>query len=306
MDKATRILNILTLLLNGHVVTQKDLNFFTNVSKKSIQRDINTLNTFFYESDFWRNNHTKVVYNHQLGGYEMTQDTKNKQSLGVLSLLIKLQSLTPILHYDIYKFFLNAMSSVRIEDKHILMTMLNQFKVRDDLLPGKILMDLQKAIVNKYRVRIEVEHDKMTVKPLSILYMHYDYWFTYEFQRKIHTVSLKSIQSIQVLDRKYSKDHANNAVLFEISTKIWNQLKKQFSIKDIVSRNNDAILVWVNCTRFDAYYIAYQLAPLAKIIAPEAYIDSFIHRLDEIKRTYTKENRTEFILNSSSYSSNED
>ena len=46
MDKATRILNILTLLLNGHVVTQEDLDRFTNVSKKSIQRDINTINTF--------------------------------------------------------------------------------------------------------------------------------------------------------------------------------------------------------------------------------------------------------------------
>ena len=34
-----------------------------------------------------------------------SHDTTNKQSLGVLSLLIKLQSLTPILHYDIYKFF---------------------------------------------------------------------------------------------------------------------------------------------------------------------------------------------------------
>ena len=43
MDKATRILNILTLLLNGHVVTQEDLDRFTNVSKKSIQRDINTI-----------------------------------------------------------------------------------------------------------------------------------------------------------------------------------------------------------------------------------------------------------------------
>ena len=33
LDKATRILNILTLLLNGHVVTQEDLDRFTNVSK---------------------------------------------------------------------------------------------------------------------------------------------------------------------------------------------------------------------------------------------------------------------------------
>ena len=54
-----------------------------------------------------------------------------------------------------------------------------------------------KAIVNKHRVRIEVDHNKMTIKPLSILYMHYDYWFTYEFQHKIHTVSLKSIQSLR-------------------------------------------------------------------------------------------------------------
>ena len=290
MDKATRILNILTLLLNGHVVTQEDLDRFTNVSKKSIQRDINTINTFFFFFHFWRSHHTNIVYNSELGCYVLTHDTTNKQSLGVLSLLIKLQSLTPILHYDIYKFFLHAMSSVRIEDKHILMTMLHQFKVRDDLLPGKILMDLQKAIVNKHRVRIEVDHNKMTIKPLSILYMHYDYWFTYEFQHKIHTVSLKSIQSLHVLDTKFSKDFANNAVLFEISTTIWNQFKQQFSIKEIVSRNEDTILAWVNCTRFDAYYIAYQLAPLAKIIAPESYIDSFIDRLDEIKRTYTENN----------------
>lgn len=52
MDKATRILNMLTLLLNGHVVTQEDLDRFTNVSKKSIQRDINTINTFFMKVIF--------------------------------------------------------------------------------------------------------------------------------------------------------------------------------------------------------------------------------------------------------------
>jgi hypothetical protein len=46
---------------------------------------------------------------------------------------------------------------------------------------------------------------------------------------------------------------------------------QQFSIKEIVSRNEDTILAWVNCTRFDAYYIAYQLAPLAKIIKLSIY-----------------------------------
>ena len=51
MDKATRILNMLTLLLNGHVVTQEDLDLY-KCQQKSIQRDINTINTFFMKVIF--------------------------------------------------------------------------------------------------------------------------------------------------------------------------------------------------------------------------------------------------------------
>ena len=76
MDKSTRILNILTLLLKGHVVTQHDLNQFTDVSKKSIQRDINTINTFFYENEFWSHSNTRVVYNHQLADMNLSKNTK--------------------------------------------------------------------------------------------------------------------------------------------------------------------------------------------------------------------------------------
>ena len=261
MDKSTRILNILTLLLKGHVVTQHDLNQFTDVSKKSIQRDINTINTFFYENEFWSHSNTRVVYNHQLAGYELKQKTQSKHSLGILSLLIKLQSLTPILHHDIHKFLLSSISSMKVSDKHVLMSTLNQFKIRQELLPGKNLMILQKAIVNKDIVRIELEDKKIVIKPLSIL-------------------------SVKVLNLKFKKDGTCNPVLFQIHTHFWNQFQQQFSIKEVVERSEDYITVWVNCTRFDAYYIAYQLAPHAKILKPQSYIDSFIERLDEIKGIY--------------------
>ncbi|MCJ1667002.1 hypothetical protein MT339_00500 [Staphylococcus sp. NRL 19/737] len=286
MDKSSRILNLLTLLLNGRVVTQEDIHTFTDVSKKSIQRDINTINTFFYENSYWNHTNTRVVYNHKRNGYELKQDTNSKNSLGILSLLIKLQSLTPVLHYDIYKFLSSSIASLKLADKHILMTMLNQFKVRQELLPGKLLMALQKAIVNKNLIRIEVKNRKFVIKPLSILYMHFDYWFTYEEKHTIHTVSVRDIQSIKVLESKFIKDCVSNPVLFEIDTQIWNQFKQQFSIKEVVEHVDTNVRVWVNCTRYDAYYIAYQLAPLAKILEPQSYIDSFIQRLDEIKQTY--------------------
>ena len=51
MDKATRILNILTLLLNGHVVTQEDLDRFTSVSKNLFNVILIQL-IHFYESHF--------------------------------------------------------------------------------------------------------------------------------------------------------------------------------------------------------------------------------------------------------------
>ena len=82
--------------------------------------------------------------------------TQSKHSLGILSLLIKLQSLTPILHHDI-QILLSSISSMKVSDKHVLMSTLNQFKIRQELLPGKNLMILQKAIVNKDIVRIELE-----------------------------------------------------------------------------------------------------------------------------------------------------
>ena len=57
----------------------------------------------------------------------------------------------------------------------------------------------------------------------------------------------------------------------------------KFSIKEVVERSE---IISQDCTRFDAYYIAYQLAPHAKILKPQSYIDSFIERLDEIKDIY--------------------
>ena len=105
MDKSTRILNILTLLLKGHVVTQHDLNQFTDVSKKSIRVILIPLTRSFMKMSFGVIVilESFIIINWQDMNLSKTQ---SKHSLGILSLLIKLQSLTPILHHDIHKFYL--------------------------------------------------------------------------------------------------------------------------------------------------------------------------------------------------------
>ena len=199
MDKATRVLTLLTRLLNDDVVNTFEFSRIAGVSSKSIQRDINDLNNFFYESDYWNNKHTKVVYSRNLDGYQLFSGSYSKNSLALLSLLITIKSLTPILHNNVYNLFLDEISKNRLEDKFVLKSVLNHFNIRPDILPGEHLMTLQKSITKKLMVRITLDK-KIVIKPLSLIYMHYDYWFTYEYQNNIYTIKVRDILDIRLLE----------------------------------------------------------------------------------------------------------
>ncbi|RIL69636.1 WYL domain-containing protein [Staphylococcus devriesei] len=289
MDKATRVLNLLTCLINKNVVYPSDLIYMSDVSSKSIQRDINTINLFFYESEFWCDQQTKVIYNRRLNGYQLVNTEHNQKSLRLLSLLIKIKSLTPTLHKEIYDFFKKEINGQNIENQKVLMSALNHFNQRDERLPGYNLMSLQRAIMKKLKVRLNIEGqiEKIVVKPLSMMYMHYEYWFTYEYKKKILTIPVRSIISLTILETQFEQVNTENAIVFEISKKIWNQFNQQFSVQNILEENETTLKVEVNCTDLDAFYISYQLAPHAKIIAPQHLINQFVERLDEIKNQYT-------------------
>jgi predicted DNA-binding transcriptional regulator YafY len=286
LDKATRVLTLLTRLLNDDVVNTFEFSRIAGVSSKSIQRDINDLNNFFYESDYWNNKHTKVVYSRNLDGYQLSNGSYSKNSLSLLSLLITIKSLTPILHNNVYNLFLDEISKNRLEDKFVLKSVLNHFNIRPDILPGEHLMTLQKSIAKKLMVRITLDK-KIVIKPLSLIYMHYDYWFTYEYQNNIYTIKVRDILDIQLLESKFDETKNNKPFKFEIDKSIWKQFEQQYSIQKILKNEGNKIITEVSCTDLDAYYIAYQLAPLARMLAPKSYINSFINRLETIKGLYS-------------------
>ncbi|WP_239724832.1 MULTISPECIES: WYL domain-containing protein [unclassified Mammaliicoccus] len=286
MDKATRVLTLLTRLLNDDVVNTFEFSRIAGVSSKSIQRDINDLNNFFYESDYWNNKHTKVVYSRNLDGYQLSNGSYSKNSLALLSLLITIKSLTPILHNNVYNLFLDEISKNRLEDKFVLKSILNHFNIRPDILPGEHLMTLQKSIAKKLMVRITLDK-KIVIKPLSLIYMHYDYWFTYEYQNNIYTIKVRDILDIRLLESKFDEAKNNKPFKFEIDKSIWKQFEQQYSIQKILKNEGNKIITEVSCTDLDAYYIAYQLAPLARMLAPKSYINSFIDRLETIKGLYS-------------------
>ncbi|MCG1605523.1 hypothetical protein K4T47_10155 [Staphylococcus epidermidis] len=286
MDKASRVLTLFIRLLNGDIIKKSDFSDISNVGNKSIQRDIKDLNTFFYESDYWKNDNTKVVYSRSLSGYRLLNKSYSNHSLAILSLLIKIKSLTPIMHKSVYDLFLKNINDSRIEDTYVLKNVLNHFNLRNDPLPGENLMKLQESINRHLKARIKID-EKFVIKPLSLMYMHYDYWLTYEHNKKLYTRKVRNIESVNILEsHPYTNSSSSQSVEFEIDKSIWAQFKQQFSIEKILKYEGDKVIALVLCTELDSYYIAYQLAPLARMIGPKSYIESFINRLEKIKSTY--------------------
>ncbi|AMY05928.1 hypothetical protein CD149_00475 [Staphylococcus condimenti] len=285
MDKSTRVLNIFTRLLNGETVRKSDLSDFGNVSTKSIQRDVRTINDFFYESEHWNNRNTEIVY--KKNGYELITSFNSLSGLALLGLMVKIKSLTPILHVDVYNLFRREIQNLRIEDRKVLSEMLNHFKKRDESFPGEILMLIEKAISQKSLVWMKIKGRNIEVKPLSTMYMHYDYWFTYEYEKTVYTERVRHIENFKVSNHTFDEVKSKELVTVEIDKSKWELFRQQYTIVEILENTNDGkIIVKVACTELDAYYIAYQMAPLARILGPQKYIDSFIERINQIKSCY--------------------
>lgn len=287
VDKATRVLNLFIRLVNGETVRKTDLSDFGHVGAKSIQRDINTINHFFYESEYWNNKNTKVVYKRSIDGYRLINSSYSQSSLALMGLMIKMISLTPILHIDIYKLFLREIDNNRIEDRRILMDVLNRFQIRKEALPGINMMNIHKALLTKKTMWMKLNDRNIEVKPLSTMYMHFDYWFTYEYNKEIYTEKMRNISNLKITENTIGATQQQGIVIFEVDNSIWDKFRQQFAIREIIKRtNNDTVIAYVSCTERDAFYASYQLAPLARMLGPQIYIDRFIDRLDTIKNSY--------------------
>lgn len=285
MDKSTRVLNIFTRLLNGETVSKSDLSDFGSVSTKSIQRDIRTINDFFYDSEYWNNGDTEIV--HKKSGYELITHSNNLSSLALLGLMVKIKSLTPILHIEVFNLFKREIQGMRMEDRKVLSEMLSHFQSRNETFPGETLMKIEKAISQKYLVWMKIKGRNIEVKPLSTMYMHYDYWFTYEYDKTVYTERVRLIENFKVSNHTFDEVKSKELVTVEIDASKLALFRHQYTIVEKSKETADGkFIVKIACTELDAYYIAYQMAPLARILEPQKYIDSFIERINQIKSCY--------------------
>ena len=89
--KSERLLLIYSQLVNGKILSKKQLAQQFAVTERSIQRDIESLRCFFAEQDIRQ----QVVYDHKAKGYRLEEIEKfsNNEILAVCKILLESRSL---------------------------------------------------------------------------------------------------------------------------------------------------------------------------------------------------------------------
>ena len=275
-------------------------------TSRTIRRDMDSINRFFTDPELpWYDSNTqiKLIGKNDNAYYQIENNSFNYDSYATLGLLLSIKSLTPKLHRNVYNLFIQLISNGRAEDVATLKSILNHFSIRekayDDIFPGQELMMLQKALIREKMVGFKQKSTKKSffATPHSLMYMNYDYWFTYELGNEFYDVKVRDLSDVYI-DENYSKkkSEANELVKVRVHKNISNELFQLYDVQyqrplneeeaKFVDKESDWLIFEIACTKLDAFYIAYQKAPHAQILAPQTYVDSFLERMLEIFNQY--------------------
>lgn len=306
MEKEKRLLYFFLLMINGEKINRSELIRKTMKTSRTIRRDMDAINRFFTDPELpWYDSNTqiKLTGKNDNAYYQIENNSFNYDSYATLGLLLSIKSLTPKLHRNVYNLFIQLISNGRTEDVATLKSILNHFSIRekayDDIFPGQELMMLQKALIREKMVGFKQKSTKKSffATPHSLMYMNYDYWFTYELGNEFYDVKVRDLSDVYI-DENYSKkkSEANELVKVRVHKNISSELFQLYDVQyqrplneeeaKFVDKESNWLIFEIACTKLDAFYIAYQKAPHAQILAPQTYVDSFLERMLEIFNQY--------------------
>lgn len=181
--KSFRLINMYEKLNRGDIINKKKFAEEFGISEKSVQRDIDDLRTYLYESG---GNETAIEYDYEKGGYRLVKQERtfltNEEIFTVAKILLESRGLNKQeLNSLIDKLLIQATPSARVNIKELI---LNE---RFHYIPprhGKPIIDLiwklnghifNKEIIEFDYIRKDGVASHRAVKPLSVMFS--DYYF---------------------------------------------------------------------------------------------------------------------------------
>lgn len=284
MEQAHRILSIYTRLLQQKVVNKHNLSHEWQVSSRTVQRDIDNIRNFLYDTDEWHGYRKEITYNHKLETYELdSSDSNNEVSLYFL--LTLLQTISPEIDQHLYNYLELLIATFHTQHESELRTQLSKLKVRkQDNLCGNMVLASQ-AINNNQKLYIDINKE---VTPISIQYYNFTFNLVYKVYDQIKSADLAQ-QKFILSPNHFQSQSINSSmqwITFELTSDFYHQISHKYTHEIIKSVDKKFYVVRMKMCLEEAINFCFTARHQVRLIGPENIYQAVMKELLKLQEAY--------------------
>lgn len=288
MDRSHRLLTIYTRLLQNKFVNKYELTKELNTSSRTIQRDIDQIRNYLYETNDWYGHKKNVIYNYKNESYslEKIQTTNNNAFFYILAVLLVINN---EINDELYQYLKHMISTFHSDNKTQLINLIEKRHIEQDELLFYNLCEIGKALFMKKRIHLK-ELD-IIVSPIDLKYEMGNFYLLYQYQEQRYKINInqevfetksKSMEPIIQLEQLES-------ITVEIDKSVWTFIRKNYPIDLIEKYAKDKLIVKMKISYDDALNLSFIYRSKIRIISPDNLRNSIITELLMLNETYLRQ-----------------
>ncbi|RIM19083.1 helix-turn-helix transcriptional regulator [Staphylococcus chromogenes] len=287
MDRAFRILTIYHRLLQNKKVNKKSLALMLNTSTRTIQRDIDDIRNFLYESEHWLDTQYEVKYDYDFESYTINHD-KNENLYYMYDILTKLYVTMPTISYPFYRYLKELINKHHSNHQNELYQYLDKFIVESDIPSVSNLAITTQAINTKnYLLK-----DNENILPITLNYNNYGFYLTYLMEGHLLRTNVGHL-NIQTSNKSFKEEDITDErtqVTLEMTKDIWKDIHLYYENYIIEKYFKNLIVVTIeDMLPYEAIQLCFNYRSQVRIISPLDLREIVIDELLLLQSTYLKQ-----------------
>ncbi|MDT0740492.1 HTH domain-containing protein [Staphylococcus chromogenes] len=287
MDRAFRILTIYHRLLQNKKVNKKSLALMLNTSTRTIQRDIDDIRNFLYESEHWLDTQYEVKYDYDFESYKINHD-KNENLYYMYDILTKLYLTMPTISYPFYRYLKELINKHHSNHQNELYQYLDKFIVDSDIPSVSNLAITTQAINTKnYLLK-----DNKNILPITLNYNNYGFYLTYLMEGHLLRTNVGHL-NIQISNKSFKEEDITDErtqVTLEMTKDIWKDIHLYYENYIIEKYFKNLIVVTIeDMLPYEAIQLCFNYRSQVRIISPLDLREIVIDELLLLQSTYLKQ-----------------
>ncbi|WP_210124158.1 HTH domain-containing protein [Staphylococcus sp. GDK8D64P] len=286
MDRAFRILTIYNRLLQNKSVNKQSLTLELETSPRTIQRDIDDIRNFLYESKTWISTSKEITYDYKSESYKLEQD-KHENMHFMYDILTALHLTAPKLSHYFYQYLKLLILKHHSSNRIALLKYLDRFEIdknQTSISPTSLVVRAMNE--NKY-----LQYNQKLLLPLSMYYQMHAFHLVYRMNDEIHIDDINQM-NLSLSDKSVDtqdKSKVQTYITFEISKDVWLKMHRYYQIHVIEKYDAHYLIVTFKMTRLEAIQLCFMYRSNIRIISPPDLREQVIDELLLLQSTYLKQ-----------------